>query len=186
MGPYNPLFRTPDIGVCFVHTQNSHRCLAIKIGHGDPRSSLAVSNSQSNCSKRSYWALPRTFIVSHHSGSSSVIAGECDSCIQPLWWIDGGSLYPAWKKSTDSSQIYRYKNTKFMKEWTWMLYFGTDSRYILHASGPYYGWFLCQIWINSTNSYSRYWNKHITFVVNYCTKNKNKINPLYSAISQQA
>ena len=24
MGPDNPLFRTPDIGGCFVHTQNSH------------------------------------------------------------------------------------------------------------------------------------------------------------------
>ena len=29
LGLYNPLFRTPDIGACFEHTQNSRRCFAI-------------------------------------------------------------------------------------------------------------------------------------------------------------
>ena len=81
LGPYNPLFRAPKRCACFAHTQNSHRCLALKIGHGDPRSSFAISNSSSNRSKRSYRALPHGFIVSHRSGSSSVIAGRCDSRI---------------------------------------------------------------------------------------------------------
>ena len=42
LGPYHPLFRTPDIGACFVHTQYSRLCLAIKTSHGDPRLSFAI------------------------------------------------------------------------------------------------------------------------------------------------
>ena len=51
---YCALVRTLNLGVCFVHTQNSRQCLAIKIGHGDPRSPFTFSNSPLNRSKRSY------------------------------------------------------------------------------------------------------------------------------------
>ena len=78
---YCTLFRTPNLGACFVHTQNSRWCLAIKICHGDPHSSFAISNWPSNRFKRSYWALPGAFIGSHRSGSSSVITGGYDSRI---------------------------------------------------------------------------------------------------------
>ena len=81
---YNALFTSPNRCACFVHTQNSRRCLVIKIGHGNPLSSFRVSKSSSNRSKRSYWVLPHAFIVSHHSGSSSVITGECDRCISHM------------------------------------------------------------------------------------------------------
>ena len=72
LGPYNPLFRASYHCACFVHTQNSHQCLAIK---KDPRSSFPVSNSPSNHSKRSSWVLSHAFIVSHRSGRSRVIVG---------------------------------------------------------------------------------------------------------------
>ena len=47
-----------------------------------------------------------------------------------------------------------------------MLYFCTEPRYILHASRPYYGWLLYQIWTISTHYFLRYCNKHIKFKKN--------------------
>ena len=43
---------------------------------------------------------------------------------------------------------------------------GTGPRYILHASHPYCGWLLCQIWTKLTYSFLRYCNKHIKFKKN--------------------
>ena len=44
LGPYNPLFRMPDMGACLGHTQNSRRFLVIKISHGYRRLSISISN----------------------------------------------------------------------------------------------------------------------------------------------
>ena len=81
LGPYNAIFTSPNRCACFVHTQNNRWCLAIKTSHGDPHSSFAVWKSPSNHSKRCYGVFPRAFLVSHHSGNSSVIASRCDSRI---------------------------------------------------------------------------------------------------------
>ena len=62
------LARTPNPGACFVHTQNSHQ----------PRSSVAFSNSPSNRYRDlTECCLALSCMVSHRSGSSSVITGEC-------------------------------------------------------------------------------------------------------------
>ena len=50
LGVYNHLFRTPNIGACFGHTQNSRRCLAIKRSASSTQQILPQQPSKSSCS----------------------------------------------------------------------------------------------------------------------------------------
>ena len=45
-------------------------------------------------------------------------------------------------------------------------HFVTKPQYIVHASNPYCGWLLYQIWIKSTLCFLGYHKKHITFLKN--------------------